>query len=106
MSDARVGGEAPADLQVKYDELVQYTLMLEKQKKKLEDRERASTRCGRGKVWRRETFFTCFEARLEWKGVEVWCQAEIVELKGSKLSSAESRGPGKAFYTQIEAEED
>mmetsp|Transcript_48779 Transcript_48779/g.87856 ORF Transcript_48779/g.87856 Transcript_48779/m.87856 type:complete len:226 (-) Transcript_48779:191-868(-) len=29
-------GEAPADLQVKYDELVQYTLMLEKQKKKLE----------------------------------------------------------------------
>ena len=29
--------EAPADLQVKYDELVQYTLMLEKQKKKLED---------------------------------------------------------------------
>ncbi|CAL1157354.1 unnamed protein product [Cladocopium goreaui] len=30
------GGEAPADLQVKYDELVQYTLMLEKQKKKLE----------------------------------------------------------------------
>ncbi|CAE8705824.1 unnamed protein product [Polarella glacialis] len=28
--------EAPADLQVKYDELVQYTLMLEKQKKKLE----------------------------------------------------------------------
>eukprot|EP00438_Fugacium_kawagutii_P034678 Skav219065 [mRNA] locus=scaffold1033:104650:114643:- [translate_table: standard] len=29
-------GEAPADLQIKYDELVQYTLMLEKQKKKLE----------------------------------------------------------------------
>ncbi|CAK9035944.1 unnamed protein product [Durusdinium trenchii] len=36
VSDARAAGEAPADLQVKYDELVQYTLMLEKQKKKLE----------------------------------------------------------------------
>ncbi|CAE7731708.1 VAPA [Symbiodinium pilosum] len=33
---SRAGGEAPVDLQVKYDELVQYTLMLEKQKKKLE----------------------------------------------------------------------
>eukprot|EP00933_Yihiella_yeosuensis_P083365 TRINITY_DN97563_c0_g1_i1.p1 TRINITY_DN97563_c0_g1~~TRINITY_DN97563_c0_g1_i1.p1 ORF type:complete len:221 (+),score=59.07 TRINITY_DN97563_c0_g1_i1:83-745(+) len=36
---ATVGGgsaEAPPDLQQKYDELVQYTLMLEKQKKKLE----------------------------------------------------------------------
>jgi len=29
-------GDAPADLKVKYDELVQYTLMLEKEKKKLE----------------------------------------------------------------------
>lgn len=30
------GGDVPADLKVKYDELVQYTLMLEKEKKKLE----------------------------------------------------------------------
>ncbi|CAJ1335497.1 unnamed protein product [Effrenium voratum] len=36
VTDASRAGEAPADLQVKYDELVQYTLMLEKQKKKLE----------------------------------------------------------------------
>merc|ERR1712232_1321780 len=31
-----VGETPPADLKVKYDELVQYTLLLEKEKKKLE----------------------------------------------------------------------
>lgn len=33
---ATTGQEQPGDLKVKYDELVQYTLMLEKEKKKLE----------------------------------------------------------------------
>jgi len=38
-SDARTGGtsEGASDLNVKYDELVQYTLILEKEKKKLEN---------------------------------------------------------------------
>mmetsp|Transcript_72427 Transcript_72427/g.189825 ORF Transcript_72427/g.189825 Transcript_72427/m.189825 type:complete len:227 (+) Transcript_72427:92-772(+) len=45
---ARSGaGEVPADLKEKYDELVQYTLLLEKEKKKLEA-DMANLQCAKG----------------------------------------------------------
>lgn len=47
-SEARSGaGEVPADLKEKYDELVQYTLLLEKEKKKLEA-DMANLQCAKG----------------------------------------------------------